>query len=469
MSGLDASFLYFETPSQHMHVCGTLVLDPSTSPEPWSVDRLRATVQDRLPFIPPFRRRVHVPTLRLSHPSWVDTEVDVDDHLEVVDCPAPGDDAALCEVVGEFAGVQLDRSKPLWKILLVQGLADGRVAIVVKVHHCAVDGPAAANVLGALFDLGPEGRTAEELGREVPRPAPPYSWVRRVARTTGDLVSSPLATARLVPSAATAVTNIARGRFGGSSANAPVPFSSGRGPWNGTITGDRVVALVDVPMDDVKAVKSATEGVTFNDVVLAMVGGALRNHLRAKGALPDAGLLAVCPVSVRTDDDDPGGSGNQQSAMFARLGTDIEDPVERLQAVHTATKAAKAEHEALGKQLIQQAAELTPPTLTSLVTRAYGAVRLADLHPMPANLVLSNLPGPPFRIYLAGAAVERVHPLGPVLEGFGLNVTVVSYDQSVGVGFIAAANRFPDLADLAAEVPGALAELLTATGVRAAG
>jgi diacylglycerol O-acyltransferase / wax synthase len=465
MSGLDAAFLYFETPSQHMHVCGTLVLDPSTAPDEWSVESLRATVQDRLPFLPPFRQQVHVPSLRLSHPSWVDVDVDVDDHIDVVDCPAPGDDAALCAVVGEFAGVQLDRSKPLWKILVVQGLADGRIGVVVKVHHCAVDGPAAANVLGALFDLAPEGRSADELDREVPPPAPRFGWARRVVRTSTTLATHPLTTAKVVPSAATAVTNIVRGRFGGPTAHAPVPFSSGRALWNGTITADRAVAVVDVPVDDVKAVKSATEGATFNDVVLAMVGGALRSFLQAKNALPDAGLLAVCPVSVRTE----GGSGNQQSAMFARLGTDIEDPVERLRAVHVATKAAKAEHEALGQQLIQQAAELAPPTVTTLAARAYSAVRLANLHPMPSNLVLSNLPGPPFQIYLSGAAVERVYPLGPVLEGFGLNVTVVSYDDSVGVGFIAAAAQLPDVGDLAAEVPAALAELVSATGQRAAG
>ncbi|MFP5220251.1 MAG: WS/DGAT/MGAT family O-acyltransferase [Actinomycetes bacterium] len=465
MSGLDASFLYFETPSQHMHVCGTLVLDPSTSPTPWSAATLRDTVRERLPFIPPFRRRVHIPTLRLSHPSWVDTDVDVDDHIDVVPCPAPGDDAALCEVVGEFAGIQLDRSKPLWRILVVEGLKDGRVGVVVKVHHCAVDGPAAANVLGALFDLTPERRSAEELGRDVPPPSPEYSWGRRVVRTSVELARHPLTTAKVVPSAASAVANIAKSRRGGPSANAPVPFTGPRAPWNGSISPERAVALTDVAMADVKAVKKAVSGATFNDVVLALCGGAIRNHLAAKDALPDSGLLAVCPVSVRTDD----GAGNQQSAMFARLGTEIADPVERLRAVHITTKAAKAEHEALGRNLILQAAELAPPTVTTLAARAYGAVRLADLAPTPSNLVLSNLPGPPFQIYLGGAAVERVFPLGPVLDGFGLNVTVVSYNDRVGVGFIADGKRFPDLRDLAAQVPGAMAELVEAAGVRRAG
>ncbi|HWH28008.1 MAG TPA: wax ester/triacylglycerol synthase family O-acyltransferase [Mycobacteriales bacterium] len=465
MSGLDASFLYFETPSQHMHVCGTLVLDPSTAPTPWTADTLRETVRERLPFIPPFRRRVHIPTLRLNHPSWVDTDVDVDDHVDVVQCPAPGDTAALCAVVGEFAGIQLDRSRPLWRMLLVEGLQDGRVGLVVKVHHCAVDGPAAANVLGVLFDLTPERRSPDELGRDLPPPAPQYSWARRVVRTSADLVRHPLTAARVVPSAAGAVRNIAQGRRGGPSAEAPVPFTGPRAPWNGAISPQRSVALVDVAVDDVKAVKDAVAGATFNDVVLALCGGALRSYLLAQDALPDAGLLAVCPVSVRTD----AGAGNQQSAMFARLGTEIADPVERLHAVHTTTKAAKAEHEALGKTLILQAAELAPPTVTTLAARAYGATRLADLAPTPSNLVLSNLPGPPFRIYLGGAAVERVFPLGPVLDGFGLNVTVVSYNDRVGIGFIADGRRLPDLGDLAVQVPAAMAELVAAAGVRQAG
>lgn len=467
MSGLDASFLYFETPSMHMHVCGTLLLDPSTAPAGWSADRLCATLRERLPLIEPFHRRVHQPTLRLTHPSWVETAVDVNDHVRVTTCPAPGDMEQFCGVVAEFAGQQLDRSRPLWEVLVVEGLADNRVGVVIKVHHCAVDGVGAANVLTHLFDLSAEGRTADEV--DVPdRPAPSApALARRFVTTTTGLASLPVAAARLMPSAVRAVTNVVRHRQAGGTSG-PVPFSAPRAPFNGRITPRRVVALVDVPMADVKAAKDAG-GATFNDVVLAVCGDAFRRYLRDRDALPQASLLAVCPVNVRdTDADDDTGGGNRTSAILATLATDVDDPVERLRAVHKATSAAKAEHEAVGGDLLAQAAELAPPTFTTLVARAYSAARLADLHPTPINVVLSSLAGPPVQIYLAGAAVEAVYPLGPVLEGFGLNITVASYRDRVGFGFIACAERMPDVADLAAGVPAALADLLVATGARPA-
>jgi diacylglycerol O-acyltransferase len=206
-------------------------------------------------------------------------------------------------------------------------------------------------------------------------------------------------------------------------------------------------------------VKKAAGG-TFNDAVIAICGGAFRRYLAARGELPDTSLIAVVPVSVRSEDDNQ--AANRTSAMFTSLGTDIEDPLERLASVRSANAIGKADQKALGDELIVQAAELASPNVTALIARLYSTARLADLHPVVHNVVISNVAGPPIQIYFAGAKVERVFPLGPVLEGPGLNITVVSYRDRVGFGLIACKERMPDLDDLAAQVAPALDELLEA-------
>lgn len=461
MSGLDASFLYFETPSMHMHVVGTIVVDPS-GVDGWGPERVAQLLRERLHLIPPFRQRLQQSTLRLHHPMWLDVStVDVDAHLSTVDCPAPGTDQQLADLIAEFAGRQLDRSRPLWEVLLVQGLEGGRAALAIKVHHSAVDGVGAANVLGALFDLDPAGRTPEQIEELVAlqqaSPAPP-PLLNRALHSATSVVTRPLGVVKLLPEAARSVARLAsvRGNESTGSGGA-VPFVAPRAPFNGRISPRRVVAFADVTVDDVKAVKAGLGG-TFNDVVIALCGSAFRSYLTGRGDLPSSSLIAVCPVSVRTDE----GGGNAVSAMFTTLATDVEDPVERYRAVRRANDVGKADHEAIGGSLLKQAAELAPPNMTSFVARAYSTIRLANLHPVVHNVIISNVPGPPIQIYFGGAPIEALYPLGPVLEGPALNVTVVSYRDRVGFGFIGCQHRIPDLADLAAAVPDALAELVAA-------
>jgi diacylglycerol O-acyltransferase len=463
MSGLDASFLYFETATMHMHVLGTILLDPSTASGEWSPQDVADLLRERLELLPPFRRRLQQSTLRLHHPVWIDVaSVDVDAHLSVTACPAPGGMSELAEVVARFAGTKLDRRRPLWEVLVVSGLADGRAAVVIKVHHSAVDGVGAANVLGALLDLEPDGRTEQQVAElaqleESVRPAE-TPLLNRVAHTATGVVTRPLGVVRLLPAAAQSVTRLVRARSTESTGSGgAVPFVAPRAPFNGRISGERVVAFADVPVADVKTVKSALGG-TFNDVVIALCGSAIRAYLEARQQLPSSSLIAVCPVSVRTDT----GGGNAVSAMFTTLGTDVDDPVERYAAVRRANDVGKSDHEAIGSDLLQRAAEVAPPNMTSFLARAYTAVRLADLHPVVHNVVISNVPGPPIQLYFAGASIEGLYPLGPVLEGPGLNITVVSYRDRVGFGFIGCAHRIPDIADLAAAVPDALDELLAA-------
>jgi WS/DGAT/MGAT family acyltransferase len=464
MSGADASFLYFETPATHMHVLGTLVVDTTDNPS-WSADDLIAVLEHRLDLLKPFRQKLALAMLRLHHPVWVDVpDVDVREHVSRVKCPAPGTMVELAREVASFASVQLDRSRPLWECLVVEDMADNRAAIVFKIHHCAVDGVGAARILSVLFDLGPEGRTEAELlgakaeARALQQPEP--SVLDVAVHTVTGLATRPWHTAQVGISAIKAVTGIV-GRRGGDAdtSGGALPLTAPRAPFNGSITPGRSVAYVDVPLDDVKAIKSAVGG-TFNDAVTAITGGALRSYLLKRDELPDSSLIAAVPVSVRGDDTDV--AANKVSTMFTSLGTHVADPVERLRAVHQANKVAKGDQKAMGDDLVLRVGQIAPPNTTAALARLYSMLRFADLHPVVHNLVLSNVAGPPFQIYMAGAKVDGIYPLGPVMEGPGLNITVVSYRDRVGFGIIACSDRLPDIDDLAAEFPATVEEMLLA-------
>jgi diacylglycerol O-acyltransferase len=470
MSGADATFLYFETPSSHMHVLGTILVDTSDSPG-WSADNVIALFEQRLELLEPFRRKLVSATLRLHHPVWTDVpHVDVASHVSRVHCAAPGTMKELADEVAAFASRQLDRNRPLWECLVVEGMADSRAAIVLKLHHCAVDGVGAARILAQVFDLGPEGRSEAELigartearARQKPEPG----LVDVALHTVTGLAMRPVNTIRFLPTAVRAVAGIvAHRRSDEDTSGGALPLTAPRVHFNGSITPGRVVSYVDVALQDVKDIKKIVGG-TFNDAITSITGGALRAYLQSKDDLPDSSLIAVIPVSVRGGADDV--AANRTSAMFTVLGTDIEDPVERLKVVRQANLVGKGTQSAAGDNIVGQISELAPPNTTAVIARFYGSLRLADRHPVVHNVVISNVAGPPIQIWMAGAKVEGLYPLGPVLEGPGLNITIVSYRDRVGFGLIACDTNLPDLDDLAAQFPVAVAELLAAARSEAA-
>ncbi len=468
MSGADATFLYFETPSMHMHVLGTIVVDTSARPG-WSADDVIAMIAQRLDLLPPFRRKLVGATLRLHHPVWVDLDhVEVAAHVSRAHCPAPGGMTELAHEVAAFASTQLDRSRPLWECLVVEGMADNRAAIVFKIHHSAVDGVGAARILGAMFDLAPEGRSQAELigaraeAKAAQRPEPSFADV--ALHTATGFVMRPIHVARFLPTAVKAVAGIVGHRRGGTdTSGGAVPLTAPRVSFNGAITSARCVAYIDVALEDIKTIKNAVHG-TFNDAVIAVCGGALRGYLEERGELPDSSLLAVVPVSVRGGDDDFG--ANRTSAMFTSLGTHLKDPVERLSAVRQANRVGRGDQTAAGSEFVAKVSELAPPNTTAALAQLYSGLRLANFGPVVHNLVVSNVPGPPFQIYLAGAKIEGLFPLGPVLEGTGLNITIVSYRDRVGIGLIACPDRLPDIEGLAAQFPLAVADMLSAVSAQ---
>jgi WS/DGAT/MGAT family acyltransferase len=345
---------------------------------------------------------------------------------------------------------------------IVEGLEDGNVAVVAKMHHCTVDGVSGANLMVHLFDLSQEG---EE------KPAAPADWtperkpsdLELVGYAVNSRLRRPFTIFRVVPDTVRSIAGFVQTRRAREEgAGMPAPFTAPRLSWNVAVSPHRTVASARVSLDDIKAVKKAF-GTTVNDVVLAVASGALRRFLERKGEMPDKSLIAVVPVSVRTEEEKTETVGsNKVSALFTSLATDIDDPVERLMAIHDVNKGAKEEHKAIGATFLQDWAEFAAPTTFALAARAYSGLKLADRHPVVHNLVISNVPGPPFPLWFAGARLVALNPLGPVMDGAALNITVISYMDSVDWGFIADKEAVPDLWDLAADVPEALAELVKA-------
>ncbi|MCB1002826.1 MAG: wax ester/triacylglycerol synthase family O-acyltransferase [Acidimicrobiales bacterium] len=459
LSGLDATFLYLETPTLHMHVAMTAVFDPSTMPGGYSFERVKEFIGNRVHLIPPFHQRLVEVPFRLNHPLWVkDPEFDLDYHVRRIGAPSPGGPAELGRVAGQIASTPLDRSRPLWEAWVVEGLEGGNVALVAKVHHCGVDGSAGAQFMVHLFDLeadavGPDAPTPIDT-EEVPsdRDLMLHAAASRMRQRFNIL---PLV-GKTVSSAASLVAS----RNSKDRPSGALPLTAPATPFNASISSKRNVAFSRVALADIKAIKNAADA-TVNDVVLAICSGTLRRYLEAKDELPALPLLAVCPVAVGPDERS-GPSANSVSAMFTSLASDISDPALRLAVISENTKGAKEDHHAIGADMLQGWTEFAAPNTFALAARLYSSMHLADRHRPIHNLVISNVPGPPFPLYFAGAELQAAYPMGPVMEGAGLNVTVMSYRDSVDFGFMVCDELVPDVWDLAACVEPAFAELFEA-------
>lgn len=458
LSGLDASFLYFETPTMHMHVCATIVLDPSKAPGGYSFENISELIASRLDLVPPLRRRLATVPFNLGHPVWVEDEsFDLDYHVRRIGCPAPGGEEQLADITADIASRPLDRTRPLWELWVVEGLEHGHVGVVAKMHHCTVDGVSGANLLVHFLDLEPN---------PAPRPKPEKEW--KPDRKPGDLelvgralVSRAARPFGILATGAKTVRSVGSFLLAKRKIEGPgqaVPMTAPRTIFNTSITAHRKVAYAHVSLEDVKAVKRAFNA-TVNDVVLTVCAGALRRYLEGHGGIPDKSLLATVPVSVRTEDEKGVMGTNKVSAMFSTLATNIADPVERLKTINAANRNAKEEHKALGADLLTNWAQYAAPNVFSLAARLYSSMKLTERHPVVHNLVISNVPGPPVPLYFAGAELVALNPFGPVFDGAGLNITVVSYRGSMDFGLIACRETAPDLWQLAGAIPEALAEL----------
>jgi diacylglycerol O-acyltransferase len=338
------------------------------------------------------------------------------------------------------------------------------VGFLAKVHHSVADGVAAAALLANVMATGPED--VDPLPPITPwRAEPMPTWSELLVDAVRDLVRSLARMPALLKRTIPRVRALSRHRKTSEVATPRPILDTARTPFNGSLTAHRSFATGTVPLADLKTVKSAF-GVTVNDVVLAIVAGALRAWLDKRSALPDRALVAGVPVS--TDDADAVArlGGNKVSNMFTSLCTDVEDPVARLEAIHAITKEAKVVHNLLGADMLADWSEYTPPRPYAWFMRQYGRFNLAERHRPPINLVVSNVPGPRDPLYVAGAQLVGIWSVGPILEGIGLNVTVWSYRDDLNIGVIACREHIPDPHEITDGMADALAELVALAAVR---
>lgn len=456
LSGLDASFLYLETSSQLLHVCGLIIVDGSTVDGGYSFDKLKDELSSRVTAMPGFRRKLQDSFLNLDHPVWVDADdFDIDHHFHRVAAPAPGGKKELSELCADIAGQPLDRTRPLWEMFVIEGLDDGRIAVMSKMHHATVDGITGANMMSQLCTLTPESPSLDpELVSERVGGA---GTVSLAASGITRVVRRPLRLLQILPDTLSVIPRwISRAREGRAM---PVPFSAPRTSFNGTITGHRSIAYAQVPLEDVKRVKNAF-GTKVNDVVLAIVSGALRTYLDGNDELPDNPLVGMIPVSVHGESDRAG--TNQVTGMFTDLATNIEDAAERLLYIAEHSDISKEHKDAISATLMQDWAQFSGANMFGVAMRAYARLRLAEHHPVVHNLVISNVPGPPLPLYFLGARIDAMYPLGPVFHGAGLNITVFSVDGNLNIGLIACREQTTNLWDLADDMGAALDQLVAA-------
>lgn len=454
LTSLDAQFLAMETARTYGHVSGLAVYDPSTAPGgTLTAKDLCRTVGERLHMLPPFRWRLAEVPFGLDHPYWIeDPDFDLDFHIRETAVPPPGSDRKLAELVARIVARPLDRAHPLWELYVIHGLDGGRVALLTKVHHAVVDGVSGAEILSVLLDLSPEGRELPEskehdLGERVPGP-----W-EMLGRGVLGLPRQPIRAVQALPSSvpnladipgvqqvpgvptlgrvATRARRFVRGSADGELLDPP-SVTVPRTRFNGRVSPHRRFSFGSVPLDRVKAIKNEL-GITVNDVVVAICATAMRDWLLERDELPDEPLVAMVPVSVRTQEQ-RGTYGNRVGVMIAPIPTDVADPRERLLRSHEIMRAAKSRHRAVPASLLQDVTQFIPPAVFARAARVTAQLT-AGIAP-PLNLVISNVPGPSMPLYCAGAQLQAHFPVSVVTDGVGLNITCMSYRDHIDFGIV---------------------------------
>jgi len=454
LSGLDATFLYLETAQMPMHVGALHIFELPLAARGRFVTTLRKHIEERLPVAPVLRRRVWWMPLNLANPAWVDAEPDLKQHIVEVKLPPGAGLRELEAAVSRLHPVLLDRSRPLWKFHVFEGLAPGangqrRVALYTQLHHAAVDGQAAVALANTILDVTPQPRAIEvrPSGRARVFKLDMTEMLRGVlgnqAQKVAEIVRNLPATVGTLKTAASGVISnsaLLTGRQGsGNLTLAP------RTPLNASVTSGRAFAGATLPLAELKAL-GRVHGATVNDMVLMLCSSALRRYYAKRKALPRKSMVAAVPISLREKGDTT--ADNQASMSLISLGTNIADTKRRLAHIQAATAAMKSTMGSVKSILPTDFPSLGVPWLIEAATALYGKARVADRIPQVANVVISNVPGPPVPLFMAGAKMLTNYPASIIVHGLALNITVQSYDQSLDFGLMADAQAMPDVREL---------------------
>ena len=486
LTGLDTSFLRLETRSTYGHVSGLTIYDPSTTETgELKLDDIKAVLEARLHMLPPFRWRLAEVPFKLDDPYWIEApEFDLDFHLREIALAPPGDDEQLAEQAARIAARPLDRSRPLWELYLIHGLSGGRAGVLTKMHHAAIDGVSGAEIMGILLDVTPQPRVVEPptsdwkpdsvpsdvtmLGRGLLGAATrPVKMLRMAPRTLPSLADVPgMGNVPGVDTLSRASARIARlGSGGDGKLLERQHLTAPRTSLNGPISPHRRFSFGSVSLADVKAVKDAF-GLTVNDVVMSMCTDALRRWMLDHDELPEEPLLAMVPVSVRSEGK-KGAFGNQVSVMVVPLPTHEPDRRTRLKLMQDAMSFAKERHSAMPATLMQDFAEFIPPAIAARATRVITGITAAGRFSPLFNVVISNVPGPQFPLYSAGAKMLGNYPVSAITDGVGLNMTVMSYNGKLDFGLVACREMVPDIWKLVDYLGESLEEMKALAGAGA--
>jgi diacylglycerol O-acyltransferase / wax synthase len=460
LSGLDASFLYIETPQTPMHVGSLTIYDKPAQSEDFAQD-VRAHMAARLHLAPILHQRLELMPLDLGHPLWVDVaDVDMDFHVQHQKLPKPGSRAQLEALVAKLHEGCMDRSYPLWQFFVIEGAKDGSLALYSKIHHAALDGAAGVMLANAMLDLGPTPRAVDAPAEKTIKP-------NSQAKLIGVMLSNTFAQyAKIVRALPDAVKQVASATMKGDlgqKVKAGFDFTKNGGlsqaidatkellapktPFNVSVGSARSFATLSLPFGEIKTVASAC-GASINDVVMALCSGALRRYLAQNKQLPKRSLLAAVPISLRAIDDKA--QNNQVTMLPCVLGTDQKTCALRLKAAQAAMANVKISTSKFKSLIPTDYPSFGAPWLVGGLAQLYARTKLADKIALPVNLVISNVPGPKVPLYLAGARMRSYYPLSIVVHGLALNITVHSYADSLDIGIVACAAALPDLHPLAA-------------------
>jgi diacylglycerol O-acyltransferase / wax synthase len=452
LSGSDAVFLSMERPTWQQHVGGLLVFDRANAPD-FTFENFSRLVVERLPLAPRFACRVKEVPFGLDRPLWVrDPDLDVTDHVHRVAVPAPGGPHQLASLTSYLMADPLDRGRPLWDIWFIEGLEGDQGALLCKTHHCMMDGISGQGLAAYLFDL-----EAAPPPRPIPPAAeeePPPSDFELFARGLLPSLATPWTAARYV--AELAGRGLALLPFLRGERRASTPLDAPPTPWNASLSSLREFAFAKVSLDKTRRLARRLD-VKVNDVVLSVVTSVLRDYLLSVDALPDKPLVCGVPVSTRGADDVE--IGNQFGTMFVGLPVAEPDPLVRLELVHDSANRGKEMVRAAHAHPIHSIGESAPPAVLNLAFEAMSAWHLDQRVPAAANLLMSNIPGPPFPLYSAGAQMVAMYPIGPLMMGMGLNCTAISYQRDIDVGVQCDPELLPNPWPIVDGLPGALHEL----------
>ncbi len=445
LSPLDASFVYTELDNQYMHIAGLAIYDPSTAPPEKRESKgnvlgfkdILRDIEKTLHHSPTSRTRlVRVPG-NVGHPYWIEDEnFDIEYHVRHIALPEPGDWRQLCIQVARLHSRPLDMDRPLWEFYIIEGLDNipgipsGCYAMYSKIHHCAIDGATGADMTTNIHVLNPEDEPAD--------PPPGYEWesekmptdIELLARASVDNFKRRRDVGKTIADTVKGVYNMERGVRAGDISR---PHRGPRTRFSKKISPHRSFNGRAFDLGKFKAMKRAVEGATINDLVIATVAGGLRKYLSGLDELPDESLVAFLPMNVRTEKEMHTG-GNIVSGMLARIRTDIEDPLKRLKAVRAETKESKELTETLGARTLLGISDLISPMMAAAGTRLLVSSRMMERMENPiCNLVITNVPGPPIPLYMAGSRLVTTFGLGPVVDGVGLFVVIQSYCEYITI------------------------------------